>query len=276
VVKGFTAATLAVLIMAAAGALIYEKRITVSPKNTLPLRIIPLAPSVTETLYYMGAGDRVIARTRYCAYPPEVSDKPELGGLFDVNYEAAVSLSPDIVILTKLQKEPARRLKALGVNTLVVDHGTLEGIVSSFSQIGEAIGVNGTGITEEVRRSVREVRGRIAPYPPKIAILSVFSEGGKMTVAGNDGFYSEIFKMLNVENPFSENAPYTTVSKEGLSSVKPDIIIFLSYGEGEGIRRDGDRCVVAGSFGFTPGPRFPLLLESFARCIYPEAYADGG
>jgi iron complex transport system substrate-binding protein len=242
-------------------------------KTSGSLRVISLTPSVTETLYYLGAGDMVTARTRYCSFPPEVKEKPELGGLFDVNYEAVVALSADLVILSELQKDVISRLKALGVNVLAVDHNTLNGVLDSFPVIGEAVGADGFALREEIYEKIVGIQEKVKNYPSKKVIVAVSTEGGRFIAAGNDGFYNETLKLLNAENPFTESPPYTSVTKEGLIWIKPDVIAALSYFGEE--RSEEGFCVITGSFGFTPGPRFPLLMESLARCIYPEAFADG-
>ncbi|MDR2401029.1 MAG: helical backbone metal receptor [Deferribacteraceae bacterium] len=239
------------------------------------LRIISLTPSVTEILYFIGAGDMVKGRTRYCAYPAEVKEKPELGGLFDVNYEGVLTLSPDIVILSELQRDVSARLKALGINYLTVNHSNFEGVMQSFSLIGDAVGKDSSGIAESLNTRIASIRERAAAYPPKKVLVAVSREGGRFVVAGSDGFYSEALKLLNAENPFAKNAPYTTISREGLRWVKPDLIIALSYQDGVNRETEDGICTVSGSFGFTPGPRFPVLLESFARCIHPEGFTDG-
>jgi iron complex transport system substrate-binding protein len=237
------------------------------------LRVISLTPSVTETLYRLGAGDMVAARTRYCSFPPEVKEKPELGGLFDINYEAVVALSADLVILSELQTDVISRLKALGINGLAVDHNTFNGVLDSFPVIGEAVGADGIALREEIYEKIAAIREKVKGYPSKKVIVAVSTEGGRFIAAGNDGFYNETLKLLNAENPFAESPHYTSVTKEGLIWIKPDIIASLSYSEEE--RSEAGFCVITGSFGFTPGPRFPLLMESLARCIYPEAFADG-
>jgi iron complex transport system substrate-binding protein len=269
-----TSAVILLLITLSLCAISFEKPAAVENIRKTDPRVISLTPSVTEMLYYMGAGDMVIARTRYCSYPPEAEEKPELGGLFDVNYEAVLSLSPDIVVLSEIQIDVIARLKALGVNILTVDHATLDGVIASFSLIGGAVGMDGNAMAETLKVEIDRLRQKTAAYPSKKVIIAVSSEGGRYVAAGKDGYYSEALKLLNSINPLAENAPYTTITKEGLEWIKPDVLIALSYGGVNEVYEDGV-CVVEGSFGFTPGPRFPLLMESFARCIYPEEFSDG-
>ena len=65
-----------------------------------PSRIVSLAPNITEILYDLGLGDRIVAVTDYCDYPPAVKGKPRVGGFTNPSLEAVVGAKPDLVILT--------------------------------------------------------------------------------------------------------------------------------------------------------------------------------
>ncbi len=114
--------------------------VTPAPPTSGYSRIVSMAPSITETLFALGLADKVAGVTRYCDYPPEAKAKPQVGGLLDPNYEAIVALQPDLAILLTIHDEADARLKKLGINTLVVEHRTLDGILDSFRTIGEACG----------------------------------------------------------------------------------------------------------------------------------------
>jgi iron complex transport system substrate-binding protein len=128
---------------------------------------VSLAPSITATLYALGLGDRVVGVicAKGCAegdspifadtkigtvpntkigtvpdYPPEVKDMARVGDLFDPNYEAILALKPDLVIALEEQSPSVQALSRLKVETLVVDHKTIEGIVESFGVIGRVCG----------------------------------------------------------------------------------------------------------------------------------------
>ncbi|NQT40991.1 MAG: ABC transporter substrate-binding protein, partial [Planctomycetes bacterium] len=124
-------------------------------------RIVSMAPSVTETLFALGLGDRVVGVTRYCKYPPEADEKDEVGGHFDPNFEAIVALRPDLVILLVEQEESRQALNSLGIATLVVRHKDIEGVLESISTIGRVCGAEETagqlladiaGRMEKIRR----------------------------------------------------------------------------------------------------------------------------
>ena len=64
-----------------------------------PKRVVALAPSITETLFALGLGEKVTGVTRFCTYPPEVQLVTKVGGFLDPNYEVIASLKPDLVVL---------------------------------------------------------------------------------------------------------------------------------------------------------------------------------
>ena len=92
------------------------------PAISSPQRIISLAPSITETLFAIDAGDRVIAVTDYCQYPAKVKNLPKVGGYLDPNLEQIVRLQTDMVILLERQHALKKQLQQLGIQTLSIDN----------------------------------------------------------------------------------------------------------------------------------------------------------
>src|SRR5258707_1060445 len=93
-------------------------------------RIVSLAPSITETLFELGLGDRVVGVTRYCTFPPEARTKPQVGGYYDPNFEAVTAARPDLVITLTEHHEVRNELGKLGLAFVTVDHTTVPGILS--------------------------------------------------------------------------------------------------------------------------------------------------
>jgi len=84
-----------------------------------PARIVSLAPSITEVLFALGLGDRVVGVTSFCRYPPEAARLPRVGGYLDLNLEAIVGLEPDLVVL--IQAHDAARARLEGDDRLEVE-----------------------------------------------------------------------------------------------------------------------------------------------------------
>ena len=106
--------------------------------TSAPERIVSLAPSNTETLFLVGAGDNVVGVTDYCDYPYDFSAWIEAGNMSSIgNYygpsvEPIVALDPDLVFASTGSLEAAATLKSLGYNVLVVEGQTLEAILQDI------------------------------------------------------------------------------------------------------------------------------------------------
>ena len=106
-------------------------------------RIVSLAPSITETLFFLGVGDRVVGVTRYCNFPPEAKSKTIVGGVIDPNYEVIVSLKPELIIMTVEgnTREAFEKLSNLGFKIFVTNPRNFDGIFKTIIDIGRLCGV---------------------------------------------------------------------------------------------------------------------------------------
>src|SRR5262249_11731121 len=159
--------------------------------------ILSLAPSLTETLFALGLGPRVVGVDSYSAWPAAVASLPRLGGLFDPNLERAVSLHPDLALLLPSEHEAERRLKALGIPTLIGPTESLADVENSFRSIARRCGVPAEG-----ERLAARWREELAPSPvpgkPRV-LVSVSREPRSLNgllVAGPGTFYDEMVTRL--------------------------------------------------------------------------------
>ena len=193
-------------------------------------RIISLAPSLTESLFAIGAGEQVVAVTDYCNYPPEATQKPTVGGMTNPSIEAIIALSPDLIVLSKEGnlKKDFDRLKNLNACLFVSNPRTMPGIRRSIRQLGTL-----TGHTEEADRLLASLKAREdslrAPEgTSKIRTLLIVSLQ-PLIVVGKNTFINELLEAAGAQNLASELAsPYPTYSREALSANDPDVIILLS------------------------------------------------
>ncbi len=117
-----------------------DREVTITEQ---PQAIISLSPSVTETLFAIGAGSQVVGRTEYCDYPAEVEALPTVGGFSasSISVETIVSLEPDLVILgTSRQTELITPLEDAGITVFVVDAISISDIFDSIQVLGEVTG----------------------------------------------------------------------------------------------------------------------------------------
>ena len=103
-----------------------------------PERIVSLAPSVTEALFALEAGDRVVGVTSYCDYPPEARLKESVGDTLKPSVERIVALRPDLVIVSTASQLEAsvQKLEELGIPVYVTNPRTIEGVLESIAAIG--------------------------------------------------------------------------------------------------------------------------------------------
>lgn len=178
---------------------------------SVPSRIVSLAPSVTEILYALGAGDRIVGATVFCTYPPQARHLPRIGGLINPDLEKIVSLKPDLVIATTAgnYQEDAERIGRLGIPVYTVSTPTLESVLTTLVDVGRVLGsdeqarllvANLSGRLDRVRRDaslrptirtlfVIEADPLIAPGPGTFLGEALFAAGARLvTPAGSPGW----------------------------------------------------------------------------------------
>ncbi|MBP7299588.1 MAG: ABC transporter substrate-binding protein, partial [Methanoculleus sp.] len=107
--------------------------------DTMPVRIVSLAPANTEILFALGLGDRVVGVTDYCNYPVEATTKPKVGGYSTVNIERVVAAHPDLVIAAfGNTEEVVNRLRDLGLTVITLSPDSVEGTLHDIRLIGKA------------------------------------------------------------------------------------------------------------------------------------------
>ncbi len=123
-------------------------------------RIVSLAPNLTETLFALGLGDRVVGDTDFCDYPAEARSKPHVGGPVNPNLEAIAGLHPDLVLATRAINRPetVRGLEQLHIPIYATDPRSVEEVVTSTARLGELLGAGEQGKT--VVADLRQRLGR--------------------------------------------------------------------------------------------------------------------
>lgn len=259
-------------------------------------RIISLAPSITETLFALELGDRVVGVTRYCDYPPEANQKARVGGYLNPNFEAVVALRPDLVVTLAAAEQSLSAFDKLRLRTLVVCHKSVGGILDSITTIGRACGAEAKAhqIVSDIQRRIQCIERQTAGLErPRVmfAIERTLGSGRleDVYVAGCDGYFDTMIWIAGGRNAYRQGAVrFPVVSTEGLLKMNPQVIIDMVPGlargqfDSETILADWQQleqveAVASGrvyllddDYAFVPGPRFIMLLEKLARMIHPE------
>jgi iron complex transport system substrate-binding protein len=132
-----------------------------------PERIVSLTPAVTETLFALGAGDRLVANTDFDDFPPQVKDLPHVASFTGVDVEKVVGLEPDLVIAGGNGFNPPEeiaKLRSVGIPVLVVYADTVEGILRDIDLVGNAVGAPDAagGLTAWMRERIAAMSAVVA------------------------------------------------------------------------------------------------------------------
>ncbi|MCS7157445.1 MAG: cobalamin-binding protein [Blastocatellia bacterium] len=254
-----------------------------------PQRVISLAPSVTEMLFALGLGERIVGVTSYCDYPPAARDKEKVGDLLNPSIERVLALRPDLVIVstaTQLERF-ARRLEEVGIPLYVVDAERVEDVLRSLGNLGEIFGRR-----EEAERVVRALRARLETVRAKVRgrprprVLMVIDRD-PLIVPGRGAFLTDLIEQAGGQSITADaEREWTPYSLETVLTRAPEVIILPSRERTTRRRADthwpelaatpalqqGRVYAINNDLLFRPGPRLIEGLEEVARVLHPEAF----
>lgn len=251
-------------------------------------KIVSMAPSITETLFALNQGEKVVAVTSYCDYPEQVKDLPKIGGLFDTSIEQIYSVKPDLTIHLPSQQKTADSLQKMGINTYSISQNSFEDIRESIQNLGKKL--NCEQKADQLLNSLKIESVKPAAKVPKVLIVisrdMVTSEVSDAYVASENTWYGDLIKMAGGESAVKGKIPYPSFSKEGIIEVNPDIIIeIIPQADKQKITVDKIRSIwtnslpelnavktnqiymIKGLHAVRPGPRYPQLFEEFKKVI---------
>jgi iron complex transport system substrate-binding protein len=196
-----------------------------------PQRIVSTTPSITELLYALGLGDRVVGVTRFCRYPPEAQQKPKIGDYINPNLEAIAALRPDLVIIQTNPVRLAEKLASVRLRSVEVNQENIEAIYNSIRVIGDATETapRAAALIDSIRKGLEEIRTRAASLPRTRMIFVVGRSPNRLDgliVAGRASYLNEVIDLAGGQNVFRDAvAAYPAVSLEQVIARRPEIII---------------------------------------------------
>jgi iron complex transport system substrate-binding protein len=197
-----------------------------------PERIVSLAPSNTENLFAIGVGDKVVAVTDFCNYPPEVKNITKIGGFTTIDIEKVVSLNPDLVVASEGNgQQNVETLKNLGLTVVAFSPKSIDDIKKNVLLLGRITGEeeNASKLVNFIDEKIASSRNEFERKPKVVHIL--WHE--PIWVSGSGTFIDEIISIVGGENVFSDLKGWKAVSKEDIISKNPDIVL-VSSGSGMG------------------------------------------
>jgi len=201
-----------------------------------PQRIICMAPNITETVFALGAGDRVVGVTTYSNYPREAVELPKVGSFYDPNLEKIVALRPDLLIVQQKHAKVEALCRERGIRVLKVQMTRLDSIREGILSIGRALGVERRAerLSARIRRELAAATAKTDGKKRCRVFLCVDRTPdtlkGAFTV-GAESFLTELVKLAGGENVFRDvQKDYFQVSTEALVARAPEVIIEMRSG----------------------------------------------
>ncbi len=262
-----------------------------------PQRIVSTAPSITELLYALGLGNRIVGVDRFSHYPPEAAKKPQIGDYASPDIETIASLRPDLVIIPTNPVRLKERLETLRLKVLELDQEGIPALFRSFAIVGKATGTETAAakLTARVQGQLEAIRAKAAALPRTRIMFVVGRTPNRLDgliVMGRASYLNEIIDIAGGENVFRDaNAAYPQVSLEEVLARNPDVIVDMGeMAETVGVTAAQKRAVVAlwGRMGsiaavkagrvhavasdmfVVPGPRVVDAARAFFELLHPE------
>jgi iron complex transport system substrate-binding protein len=251
-------------------------------------RVISLAPNLTEIVFAIGAGNRLVGRTSYCDYPAEAKAVAEVGDTMHPSLERIISLQPQVVLIsTASQLEVfTQQLQSQNIAVFVTDPHDLEGVFRTIDQIGRIVGHTQQAevLIERLRDRTRAVEEAVKGKPP----VRVFYQlsGEPLYTAGHDAFVTDLMRRAGAISVTADvPGAWPKYSNESALAAKPEAIILPTGGSmgaanatvTEALRKspaalEGRVYKINDDHLVRPGPRAVDGLEAMARALHPEAF----
>jgi iron complex transport system substrate-binding protein len=271
--------------------------------DTVPNKIISMAPSTTEIVFALGLNEKVVGVDSYSDYPYDFSAWVAAGNMTYVgdfsgpNMEVVASLDPDLILATGgVQAETVVSLRDLGYKVLVLNPTSIDGIMKNIELVG-----NATGKTAEAEALINDITSRINAVVNKVAnaeskpkvYYETWYDPTSLWSAGAKAWQNELIEKAGGVNIFSDQQlDYFQSSAEAVIERNPDIILLPQEGMGKGepfwvsldavkarpgwssisaIQNDGLVTVDSNTIA-RAGPRVANILEDLAEAFHPELF----
>jgi len=274
-----------------AGVLVVFAGVPSAQAPTTPQRIISLIPSVTEMLFAIGAGPRVVGVGSFDRYPPEVLTRTKVGGLIDPDIERIISLKPDLIVVYATQTDLRTQMDRAHIPIYLYQHSGLPDITTTIRAVGKRVG--NERAAEELARQIEDdiaaTRRRVAGRPRPRTLL-VFGRDPEtlrgIYASGGIGFLHDMLEAAGATNVFADvKGQSIQATSEVILARAPDVILEIGIdtasSPGRNLRAwDALASVpavrmhriyqVRGDEMMNPGPRVARAIQRMAGALHPQ------
>ncbi len=252
-----------------------------------PARIVSLAPSITESLYLLGADPFVVGVTNHCKWPEAAKRKPQVGNLLNPNFEVILAAEPDLVIATTAgnDRNAVLKLVDLGLPVFVTAARSVDDIFNTIANIARIVDREdeGRALVSDMKTRLAAVRIKLQGLPRVRAFFMTWFD--PLLAPGRNTFETDVLHSVGVESITSEIEEfYPRFSLEQIIAQDPEVILTVEHNapyvanlrELRGWRslravRQGRVFVIDETIQH-PSPRFVQGVEEMVRKLYPERF----
>jgi len=255
-------------------------------------RIVSVGGSVTEIVYALGEGHRLVARDSTSSYPPQAEALPNVGYARALSPEGVLSVDPDLIIASS-GAGPLETLEVLKQANVayseVPEVYSADGVIQKIETIAEALGAGDKaralldGIKHDLKAAQKDAAQRAGDTPVRVLFI-LSTQGGRIMAGGRDTAADGIIRMAGGINAVDSFDGYKPMTDEAVSATAPDVILAMDRGGDHGVAMEQLASLPAliptpaaqngrlvrmdglSLLGF--GPRTPETIQTLSRAFY--------
>lgn len=267
-------------------------------RETVPQRIITIAPNAAEIICTLGACERIVGVSKFCVFPEELKGRPRIGGLFDPDLEKIIALRPDLVVLRGRSESVEELCRESGIRLYLDPTETLSDIETCIRELGQRLGrpEQAREETQRLRESLDTIRRRVADQEPTRVFVAVSRRPGDLAnvlTTGKGTFLNEMVEIAGGQNVFaSVDMAWPQVSAEAIVARRPEVIIELqpeleltddlrrrmlsewkTLGPVPAVQNDRVH-FLTDDHALIPSPRCVEIIEKLSWILHPDQKSD--
>ena len=255
-----------------------------------PKRVVSLAPSITEILFAIGAGDSVVGVTEFCDYPPEALTKTQVGDS-RANLEAILALEPDLVLAMEVIRDDVlKTLQQLKIPLFIMEAQSLEHVYTHVQTLGRMLGhvPEANSVSRTMRQDIQAIASKTSLLPKPRVLYVVYPQ--PFITVGPGSFIHQLLELAGGDNIAKDAGhPYPRLSMEVVLQKDPEIILFPTMGGQNTPETDLAQWsrwttmsavkhqrlyLVPWALISRPGPRLVQGLKAIAKILHPEIFQE--